>query len=182
VRAKPERDTPAWLTKSLTPKHAMREHYLGNPKTAKSRRTISISVSVAAASLQKLVGRAPEDFVFTTRHSRPLHNGDFHTHVWRKLMTAVAGEGIAPFRFHDLRHTHVAWLVARGAPLPHIRARLGHESITTTIDTYGHLLPAGDELISGIIDTALGGGIVRPRAFDDRVAFLGLVQHNGVNG
>jgi hypothetical protein len=44
---------------------------------------------------------------------------------------------------HDLRHTHVAWLVAGGAPLPHIQARLGHESITTTIDTYGHLLPAG---------------------------------------
>jgi hypothetical protein len=38
-------------------------------------------------------------------------------------------------------------LIAGGAPLPHIQARLGHESITTTIDTYGHLLPAGDELI-----------------------------------
>ena len=71
-------------------------------------------------------------------------------------------EGVPPFRFHDLRHTHVAWLVAGGAPLPHIQARLGHESITTTIDTYGHLLPAGDELISGIIDTALTGGTIRP--------------------
>jgi hypothetical protein len=38
----------------------------------------------------------------------------------------------------------------------------GHESITTTIDTYGHLLPAGDELISRIIDTALTGGTIRP--------------------
>jgi integrase len=53
-------------------------------------------------------------------------------------------------------------LIAGGAPLPHIQARLGHESITTTIDTYGHLLPAGDELISRIIDTALAGGIIRP--------------------
>jgi hypothetical protein len=50
-------------------------------------------------------------------------------------MTAVAAEHIAPFRFHDLRHTHVAWLIAGGAPLPHIQARLGHESITTTIDS-----------------------------------------------
>jgi integrase len=54
-----------------------------------------------------------------------LHNGDFYTHVWRKLMAAVAAEHIAPFRFHDLRHTHVAWLIAGGAPLPHIQARLG---------------------------------------------------------
>jgi len=65
-------------------------------------------------------------------------------------------------RTHDLRHTHVAWLIAGGAPLPHIQARLGHESITTTIDTYGHLLPAGEELISRIIDTALTGGTIRP--------------------
>lgn len=81
-------------------------------------------------------------------------------------MKALAAEGITPFRFHDLRHTHVAWLVAGGALLPHIQARLGHESITTTIDTYGHLLPAGDELISQIIDTALTGGTIRPKLGD----------------
>jgi integrase len=34
-------------------------------------------------------------------------------------------------------------LIAGGAPLPHIQARLGHESITTTIDTYGHLVARG---------------------------------------
>jgi hypothetical protein len=100
--------------------------------------------------------------VASSRTGLPLHNRDFYTHIWRKLMTAVAAEHIAPFRFHDLRHTHVAWLIAGGAPLPHIQARLGHESITTTIDTYGHLLPAGDELISRIIDTALTGGTIRP--------------------
>ena len=174
-------DTPTWLSKSLTAKHAMREHYLGNPKTAKSRRTISISVSVAAALARQRAGKASDDFVFTSRHGRPLHNGDFHTHVWRKLMKALTAEGIAPFRFHDLRHTHVACLVAGGAPLPHIQARLGHESITTTIDTYGHLLPSGDELISGIIDTALGGGIIRPGTYDGSVAFLRAVQHNWVS-
>ncbi len=117
-----------------------------------------------AKQLQQILGKTADDFVFTTRTGLPLHNGDFYTHVWRKLMKALAAEGIAPFRFHDLRHTHVAWLVAGGAPLPHIQARLGHESITTTVDTYGHLLPAGDELISGIIDTALTGGTIRPKA------------------
>jgi integrase len=61
--------------------------------------------------------------LFTSRTGRPLHNGDFYTHVWRKLMTAVAAEGLAPLRFHDLRHTHVAWLIAGGAPLPHIQGQ-----------------------------------------------------------
>ena len=157
-----ESDTPGWLAKVLTPKHTMREHHLGNPKTPKSRRTITISPAVTEALARQVRGKTADDFVFTSRHGRPLHNGDFYTHVWRKLMKALSAEGIAPLRFHDLRHTHVAWLVAGGAPLPHIQARLGHESITTTIDTYGHLLPAGDELISGIIDTALSGGTIRP--------------------
>src|SRR5215204_5797743 len=118
--------------------------------------------AVAALLKKRIEDRPADDFVFTSRTGLPLHNGDFYTHVWRKLMTAVAAEHIAPFRFHDLRHTHVAWLIAGGAPLPHIQARLGHESITTTIDTYGHLLPVGDELISDIIDTALRGGEIRP--------------------
>ena len=155
-------DTPGWLARQLRPKHTMRDHHVGNPKTPKSRRTLTISPSVAAALRRRVENSQPDDFVFTSRGGRPLHNGDFNTHVWRRLMRALATEGVAPFRFHDLRHTHVAGLVAGGAPLPQIQARLGHESITTTIDTYGHLLPAGDELISSIIDTALEGGTIRP--------------------
>jgi integrase len=155
-------ETPGWLSRQMRAKHAMRDHHLGHPKTPRSRRTITIAPTVAALLEKRIEARPADDFVFTSRMGRPLHNGDFYTHVWRKLMTAVAAEGLSPFRFHDLRHTHVAWLVAGGAPLPHIQARLGHESITTTIDTYGHLLPAGDELISKIIDTALTGGTIRP--------------------
>ncbi len=158
-----ETEIPGWLAKQLKPKHAMYDHHLGNPKTPKSRRTVTVSPAVAEVLAGRVAGKAADDFVFTTRTGRPLHNGIFYAHVWRKLMSALAAEGVAPFRFHDLRHTHVAWLVAGGAPLPHIQARLGHESITTTIDTYGHLLPAGDELISGIIDTALTGGTIRPK-------------------
>lgn len=155
-------ETPGWLARQLKPKHRMRDHHLGHPKTPRSRRTVTIAPTLAEVLARKVEGRNPDDFVFLTRSGLPVHNGDFYTHVWRKLMKALAVEGIAPFRFHDLRHTHVAWLIAGGAPLPHIQARLGHESITTTIDTYGHLLPAGDELISGIIELALAGGIVRP--------------------
>lgn len=115
----------------------------------------------------------PEGTARQARHARappgqpedlevPAHGADFYERVWYPLMAELCREGVAPFRFHDLRHTHVAWLVAGGAPLPNIQARLGHESITTTIDTYGHLLPGGDELISQIIDRALRGQEVRP--------------------
>lgn len=44
-------------------------------------------------------------------------------------------------RIHDMRHSHASWLLAAGVPIHVAQARLGHESIQTTVDTYGHLLP-----------------------------------------
>jgi integrase len=51
--------------------------------------------------------------------------------------------GTLPFwvRIHDLRHTHASWLLAAGIPIHVVSRRLGHESIQTTVDRYGHLLP-----------------------------------------
>lgn len=46
---------------------------------------------------------------------------------------------------HDLRHTYASWLIARGAPLNLVQRNLGHENITTTVDTYGHLSPTAHE-------------------------------------
>ncbi len=58
---------------------------------------------------------------------------------------------ITDVRFHDLRHTHATFLLLAGVPIHVVQARLGHESIQTTVDTYGHLLPtsgapAGEKL------------------------------------
>ena len=49
--------------------------------------------------------------------------------------------GITGVRFHDLRHTHATFLLLAGVPIHVVQARLGHGSIQTTVDTYGHLLP-----------------------------------------
>jgi integrase len=155
-------ETPAWLKKLLQPKHRIRQYHLGSPKTPRSRRTVSIAPAVVELLRPYVEGKAADEFVFLTPTGRAWHQTDFYSAVWKPLMARLIAQGIAPFRFHDLRHTHVAWLVAGGAPLPHIQARLGHESITTTIDTYGHLMPAGDELIAEIVQTALTGAKVRP--------------------
>ena len=44
-------------------------------------------------------------------------------------------------RFHDLRHTYTSLLIAHGAHPKYIQAQLGHASIQTTLDRYGHLMP-----------------------------------------
>jgi site-specific recombinase XerD len=40
---------------------------------------------------------------------------------------------------HPFRHTYATWLLRKGAGMESVKELLGHASITTTIDTYGHL-------------------------------------------
>jgi integrase len=48
-------------------------------------------------------------------------------------------------RWHDLRHTHVSLCVEAGWDQTRVQRRVGHESISTTIDIYGHLWEGGDD-------------------------------------
>lgn len=41
---------------------------------------------------------------------------------------------------HALRHTHASLLILNGISLAYISKRLGHKDITTTSDTYSHVL------------------------------------------
>ena len=43
------------------------------------------------------------------------------------------------FTFHQLRHTHAVQLLKNGGKMRVLQRRLGHKSITTTINTYGHV-------------------------------------------
>ena len=50
----------------------------------------------------------------------------------------------------------MSWLIAANIPLPAIQIRLGHESITTTVDRYGHLVRALDGEITAAVEAAMG--------------------------
>ncbi len=54
-----------------------------------------------------------------------------------------------------MRHTSVALAVASGALPKAIQARMGHASITITLDRYGHLVPELDEAIAEEFDRQL---------------------------
>lgn len=60
-------------------------------------------------------------------------------------------------RIHDLRHTHASWLLANGVPIHVVQARLGHESIQTTVDTYSHLLPDAQLAAAAAASLAFSG-------------------------
>lgn len=113
----------------------------GPPKTKKSRRTIDLPDEVVAALLPLAAGKKRDDLLFTMPKGGQLRHATFHHRYWVPAITA-AGLDEPRLRIHDLRHTHVAWLLASGTvQLATIQERLGHESITTTVDTYGHLAP-----------------------------------------
>ena len=57
-------------------------------------------------------------------------------------------------RIHDLRHTHAALLVEQREHPKVIQSRLGHRSISTTLDLYGHLFDGLDEAAADALDQA----------------------------
>lgn len=114
---------------------------LDEPKTRRSRRTVTVSDEVRDVLITRCAGKPPDELVFMTTTDSQLKNARFSTYYWQPAVERAQQQGLEKRpRIHDLRHTHAAWLIAAGRPLPSIQRRLGHESITTTVDTYGHLM------------------------------------------
>lgn len=65
------------------------------------------------------------------------------------------------FRFHDLRHYLASLLIASGADVKVVQARLRHSSATTTLNTYAHLWPDSDESTRAAV-----GAVLRARPED----------------
>ena len=61
------------------------------------------------------------------------------------------GPGKRP-RIHDLRHTFASWAIAAGHSLTAIQRTMGHETITTTSDTYGHLFRADRDAFAELVE------------------------------
>jgi len=59
-------------------------------------------------------------------------------------------------RVHDLRHSHVSWLIAKGVPLSVVSRRIGHDSPTFTDQRYGHLMPESERHAADAIGAIRG--------------------------
>ncbi|HEM5037481.1 TPA: site-specific integrase [Streptococcus suis] len=58
-------------------------------------------------------------------------------------------------RIHDFRHSHASLLINQGEDYLVVKERLGHASITTTIDTYSHLYPSKQKDLADKLDDLL---------------------------
>jgi len=118
------------------------------PKTKRSRRTIDLdqrTVSVIkrhrATQREELfelgVTSSTDDRVFANEIGEPMRP---HS-VGQAFNRLVESSGIPRIRLHDLRHTHASHLLAAGVNAKVVSERLGHASVSFTLDTYGHVMP-----------------------------------------
>lgn len=111
--------------------------YFGEPKTRAARRRVTLPAWLARSLEQHLKEWPSPDrgLVFTSPGGGALRRS-FRRRYWKPTIRDSVGE---PMRFHDLRHSHVALLIEQGTHPAVIAARLGHTSVRTVLDVYGHL-------------------------------------------
>jgi len=61
-------------------------------------------------------------------------------------------------RLYDLRHSCATLLLAQGEHPKIVSERLGHASVTLTLDTYSHVLPTMQQQAAEKLEAVLFGG------------------------
>jgi integrase len=144
----------------------------GPPKSRAGRRTVPLTPKLVAVLRKwKLACPKGEDgLVFPNGIGRVESHANIINRCWWPLQVAAAvadidkdaegkivlGEDGEPVRkpryggLHSLRHFYASWCInsesagGLGLPPKTVQTRLGHSSITMTMDTYGHLFPDDD--------------------------------------
>jgi len=88
------------------------------------------------------------DLVFSNLEGKPLLP-DTVSHAWAKLIQRTGLEGI---RLHDARHSHASLLLKQGVHPKVVQERLGHATISTTLDLYSHVAPGLQEAAAAGFD------------------------------
>ena len=92
--------------------------------------------------------------MFCSKDGTPLDQANLYN---RMLQPTLRRAGLRRIRFHDLRHTYASMLINQGENLKYVQSQLGHASITTTVDRYGHLMPDAHGGASERLDATLFG-------------------------
>jgi integrase len=71
------------------------------------------------------------------------------------------------FSFHDLRHYFASLLIASGADVKTVQARMRHASARTTLDTYSHLWPDADDSTRAAVGAAIAARVESVEATAD---------------
>lgn len=152
---------------------------LTEPKTDRARRVVPLPEVTARALRDWRTAQAKEklllgaeyedkDFVFASEFGRPLDGANLNNRNFRAIMAeAKLGEWemdeegkqkrfLPAHRVYDLRHTCATLLLRAGENPKVVSERLGHASITLTLDTYSHVLPDMQEAAAEKLEVMFG--------------------------
>jgi integrase len=139
-----------------------RDVVVSEPKTTKGRRVIALdpgTVEVLKAQAARQLDEQNDwdhawietGLVFTKENGAAL-DPESVSRYWRQ---AVKRSMLPPIRLHDLRHTHATLALQAGIHPKVVSERLGHATVSITLDTYSHAIPAMQEeaaaLIAGLV-------------------------------
>lgn len=142
-----------------TVKRANKQLLIEGPKNPGSVRTVSLPGVVERAlsrrfETQQAEHRAARDhwvdtgLVFTTGFGTPFDP--------RKLLSEfkahLAAAGLPEIRFHDLRHSSATVMLSQGIHPRTVMEILGHSQISTTMNTYAHVLPESRRAAAATLD------------------------------
>ena len=128
------KDNSLYINKILDSKYTKN---FTTPKTSNSFRKVLMPSWI----IENLLN-IPNDLLFPTSE----------THIRRKLNEYIAKSQVKPIRIHDFRHSHASYLFSKGVNIKAISTRLGHSSISITLDVYVHLLQDNQTEIIDLIE------------------------------
>lgn len=116
------------------------------PKSQSSNRTILLP-GIAVNALNEWENEQYSDDSFIFEWDK--------TFLERAIRQGSESAGVKRIRVHDLRHSHVSYLISLGANINLISKRLGHAKVSMTLDVYSHLYPDDEQTIINLIDNNL---------------------------
>ena len=130
---------------------------LSELKTPRSRRRVDLpALAVEALSEhRRRLGALPHpvNLVFTDTLGGPIRKSNLLRRSFRPLLERA---GLPRIRFHDLRHTSATLLLAAGVHPKVVQERLGHSTISLTLDTYSHAVPTMQRDAADRMDGLIG--------------------------
>ena len=129
------------------------EDIITTPKTRKSKRKVPIPDFLCQELQEYITSRymlAPNERLFPITKS-------FLSH---EMERGCKNTGVKRIRIHDIRHSHASLLINQGCDALILADRLGHEKVSTTLNTYSHLFPhKQQELVSNLEQLAATVGV-----------------------
>ena len=142
------------ITKTLN-----RELEINSPKSKASYRDIDIDQETVSMLKQYKLRQTKEAWKIGQRESVVfsdfIHEYPSSSKLKRRLLTHFKRAGVPNIGFHGFRHTHASLLLNSGIPYKELQYRLGHSTLSMTMDIYSHLSKENAKKAVSFYETAL---------------------------